>query len=183
MKVAILSASPNKKGLTQDCVDISLNVIEKSQCEAKQFKLNDYDLKRCEACGERGWGVCLNEHICKHKDDFNGLYQEISEYDAYIFVTPVYFWEMSEVAKTFFDRLKRCDAFKENSMIKDKKVICIAAAGGSGRGTKETIASFHILNHFIKLKNIAELEITKNNFESKKLEIKDAVQKLIDGEI
>ena len=50
----------------------------------------------------------------------------MGEFDSYIFVTPVYFYEMSESAKTFFDRLKRCDAFNDNSKIKGKKIVCIA---------------------------------------------------------
>ena len=53
-------------------------------------------------------------------DDFNEIYITMNEYDGYIFVTPVYFWEMSESAKTFFDRLKRCDVFNDNSKIKGR---------------------------------------------------------------
>lgn len=59
----------------------------------------------------------------------------MENFDAYVFITPVYFHEMSESAKTFFDRLKRCDAFNDDSKIKGKKIVCIACAGGSGSGT------------------------------------------------
>ena len=58
----------------------------------------------------------------------------MENFDAYVFVTPVYFHEMSESAKTFFDRLKR---FNDNSKIKGKKIVCIACAGGSGTEQKK----------------------------------------------
>ena len=92
----------------------------------------------------------------------------MSNFDAYIFITPVYFWEMSESAKTFFDRLKRCDAFNDNSKIKGKKIVCIACAGGSGNGTEETLKSFDILDHFLKTKMIGRIPVTKANFENQK---------------
>ena len=52
--------------------------------------------------------------------------------------------------KTFFDRLKRCDAFNENSKIREKKIVCIACAGGSGSGKEETFKSFDTLNYFLE---------------------------------
>ena len=130
------------------------------------------------ACGKRGWGICLEEHKCIQKDNFNEIYNYMSNFDVYIFVTPVYFWEMSESAKTFFDRLKRCDAFNDNSKIKGKRIICIACAGGSGNGTEETLKSFDILNHFLKTKMIGRIPITKFNFESQKKEIEKVINLL-----
>ena len=103
----------------------------------------------------------------------------MSDFNAYIFITPVYFWEMSESAKTFLDRLKRCDAFNDNSKIKGKKIICIACAGGSGNGTEETLKSFDILNHFLKTEMIGRIPVTKANFEKQKEEIKRAVNFLL----
>lgn len=104
-------------------------------------------------------------------DDFNEIYITMNEYDGYIFVTPVYFWEMSESAKTFFDRLKRCDVFNDNSKIKGKKFISIACAGGSGNGTENTLQAFDILNHFMKMDMIGKIPVTRFNFEEQKKEI------------
>ena len=54
---------------------------------------------------------------------------------------------MSESAKTFFDRLKRCDVFNDESKLKGKKIVAIACAGGSGSGTEETLKAFDTLNY------------------------------------
>ena len=160
MKVLILSFSsnqvnedsfiPNKIGLTFSCVE---------ECE-KQLKTLKYEY----------------EHICIQKDDFNEIYKYLENFDAYVFITPVYFNEMSESAKTFFDRLKRCDAFNDNSKIKGKKIVCIACAGGSGSGTEETLKSFDTLNYFLETEMYSRIPVTKANFENQKVIISDAMK-------
>lgn len=186
MKALILSFSenkvnedsfvPNKLGLTFACVEECKKELEKLGNDVEHICINKKNIKRCLVCGERGWGICLEEHKCVIKDDFNELYNYMSEFDTYIFITPVYFWEMSETAKTFFDRLKRCDAFNDNSNIKSKKIVCIACAGGSGNGTEETLKSFDILNHFLKTEMYARISVTRVNFEEQKELIKEAMK-------
>ncbi len=179
MKVCIISSSPNEIGLTMDCVNSCIEEIKNTKNDYKHFCLNKYNILRCQACGDRGWGICLNEHKCVLNDDFNDLYKEISEYDYYIFITPVYFHEMSESAKTFFDRLKRVDVFNDNSVIKGKKVISIACAGGSGTGTDSTLSSMKILTKFLKLETTAEIGVNKKNKEDKLTEIKNSVREMM----
>lgn len=178
MKVLILSFSnnqvnedsyiPNKIGLTFSCVEECENELKRLGNEVEHICMNKKNIKKCLACGKRGWGICLEEHKCIQNDNFNEIYEYMSDFDAYIFITPVYFWEMSESAKTFFDRLKRCDAFNDASKIKGKKIVCIACAGGSGNGTEETLKSFDILDHFLKTKMIGRIPVTRANFEKQK---------------
>lgn len=185
MKVLILSFSsnqvnedsyiPNKFGLTFSCVEECEKESKRLGNEVEHICINKKNIKKCLACGKRGWGICLEEHKCIQNDNFNEIYEYMSNFDAYIFITPVYFWEMSESAKTFFDRLKRCDAFNDDSKIKGKKIVCIACAGGSGNGTEETLKSFDILDHFLKTKMIGRIPVTKANFENQKEEIYKAM--------
>lgn len=186
MKVLILSFSankvnedsfvPNKIGLTFSCVDLCKGELEQNGYEVEHICINKKNINKCMACSSRGWGMCLKEHRCVMNDDFNDVYNEMAKFDAYIFITPVYFWEMSESAKTFFDRLKRCDAFNDKSQIRGKKIVSIACAGGSGSGTEETLKSFDILNHFLKTEMFGRIPVTKNNFEEQKLVIKKAMK-------
>lgn len=187
MKTLILSFSnnlvnedsfvPNKMGLTFSCVDVCAKYLDKQNIEYEHICMNKKNINKCYACGKRGWGICADQHKCIQKDDFNDIYEHMSDFDMYIFVTPVYFWEMSESAKTFFDRLKRCDAFNNDSKIKGKKIICIACAGGSGRGTEETLNSFDILCHFLNTEMIGRIPVTKFTFEEQKEKIYDAIKK------
>ena len=188
MKVLILGFSnnivsedsfiPNQKGLTKSCIDVCEDKLKELGYESEYICMNKKNINKCFACGARGWGICYNEHKCIQKDDFNSIYEHMNDFDAYIFVTPVYFWEMSESAKVFFDRLKRCDAFNEDSKIKGKKIISIACAGGSGRGTEEVLNSFDTLNHFLKTDMVGRIPVTKFNFDEQKSLIIDSIDKL-----
>lgn len=186
MKVLILSFSnnivnedsfvPNKIGLTFSVVEECEKSLKDLKYEFEHICMNRKNIKKCLACGPRGWGKCLEEHKCVQKDDFNDIYEYMENFDAYVFVTPVYFHEMSESAKTFFDRLKRCDSFNDNSKIKNKEIVCIACAGGSGSGTEETLMAFDTLNYFLKTEMYARIPVTKANFEKQKEIIKNAMK-------
>ena len=89
-------------------------------------------LQACRQCGN-GWGQCRKKQTCVIDDDFQALRKELHKADAIVFANPVYFGEMSEVAKSFLDRLRRCEAFKEGPL-SGKFFLGIAAAGGSGGG-------------------------------------------------
>lgn len=190
MKVLIFSFSnnkvnkdsfvPNEKWLTFSCVDECINELKEQKIESEHICMNIKNIKRCMACGERGWWNCLKGHKCAMDDDFNEIYNLMGEYDGYIFITPVYFWEMSESAKAFFDRLKRCDAFNDSSKIKGKKFISIACAGGSGSGTDNTLHAFDVLNHFLNMNMIGRIPVTKINYEEQKKEMQNSVRRFND---
>ena len=190
MKVLILSFSnnivnedsfiPNKKGLTMSCVEVCESKLKELGYEFEYICMNKKNINKCFACGPRGWGKCLENHLCVQKDDFNEIYKHMDNFDSYVFVTPVFFKEMSESAKVFFDRLKRCDAFNETSKIHGKNIICIACAGGSGSGTEETLKSFDILNYFLKTNMVGRIPVTKYDFDTQKKIIEDAIIKIIE---
>lgn len=186
MKTLILSFSnnlvnedsflPNKMGLTFSCVSIYEQKLKELGHEVEHICINKKNIKKCNACGKRGWGICCEKHICILNDDFNDIYKYMESFDNYIFITPVYFHEMSESAKTFFDRLKRCDAFNDESKIKGKKIICIACAGGSGRGTEKTLNSFDTLNYFLKTNMVGRIPVTRFDFEDQKKKIIESIK-------
>jgi len=188
MKTLILSFSPNNVdeesfvpneiGLTFSCVKECEEELKKVNIEFEHICINKKNIQKCLACGSGGWGTCFDNHVCRLKDDFNDTYSYMTKFDNYIFITPVYFWEMSESAKTFFDRLKRCDAFNSNSKIKHKKIVCIACAGGSGTGMEETLKSFDILNHYLETLMVGRIPVNRKNFEIQKFLIKKVMQEL-----
>ena len=65
---------------------------------------------------------------------FESLREKIYEADALVFATPVYWHDLSESAKIFLDRLRRCENLNDFKTFTGKKAIGIASAGGSGRG-------------------------------------------------
>jgi multimeric flavodoxin WrbA len=135
MKVVILSGTPKNEGLCCSCVDAALAGAEKSGANCEVVKLCDYELIRCAMCGD-GWGTCREEHVCAYGGDgFEEIRGNIADADALILATPVYWGDMTEVMKAFFDRFRRCEALKgQKGAIAGKPVLLIASPGGSGNG-------------------------------------------------
>jgi multimeric flavodoxin WrbA len=141
MRVLIFSSSPNIDGLTAACAAAAREGIQQAGGEVEEIRLNDLNIGSCSACNN-GWGTCLEGHICEVLDDFQATHERTLKADAYVFVTPVYWGDLSESMKVFTDRLRRCEASRaEESGLFEKPVIMVAAAGGSGNGMITCLAS------------------------------------------
>ncbi|MCR5108456.1 MAG: flavodoxin family protein [Lachnospiraceae bacterium] len=139
-KVAVIWSSPNTDGLTASAKDQFLNGLKEAGAEAEEIHLNSKYLEHCRACGN-GWGTCNKTGSCVIQDDFAGIYKTLSEADGIVWISAVYWSDMTEVFKAFFDRLRRCDA-AHNHDLAEKRCVLIACAGGTGRGTLECLQQF-----------------------------------------
>ena len=134
MRVIGLNASPNEDGLTATMLSAALEGAAEAGAQAEAVHLKQHTLLACLQC-ENGWGLCRREGRCIQEDDFAALKAQMEGADAIVISTPVYFGEVSEVAKNFLDRLRRCAfAGPQANVLKGKPVLGIAAAGGSGGG-------------------------------------------------
>ncbi|MFO8007434.1 MAG: flavodoxin family protein [Candidatus Brocadiia bacterium] len=178
MDVLIFAASPNKDGLTAECAEAALEGVRLSGAAAEVVYLNDEDIGLCQACA-RGWGTCLKEHYCQVEDGFQGLHKRTRSARAYVLVSPVYFGELSESAKAFFDRLRRCEATRgDESALRDKPIIGVAAAGGSGRGTDTCLHQMRRLFDHLGCDVADLLTITQRSRSYKPDAIRSAAQAL-----
>jgi multimeric flavodoxin WrbA len=139
MKCLAIQSSPNRDGLTASLAEAVLEGVEAEEGETELIHLNRMDVRPCIAC-DGGWGRC-REGDCVLEDDFEAIRGKIREADAFVFATPVYMHDLSESAKIFLDRLRRCEAFSGRGTCKGKKAIGIAAAGGSGSGAVKALLS------------------------------------------
>jgi multimeric flavodoxin WrbA len=179
MKVMIVTSSPNKDGLTAACGDAARLGAEEASAEVVRVDLNDISVGQCQACGN-GWGPCLNEHQCQVQDDFQNLHNSLKDMDAFVFITPVYWGDMSESAKAFFDRLRRCEAWKkENGYLQDKPVIAVAAAGGSGNGAISCLTSMEKLLMHVKAERFDFISITRKSRSYKLTTIKESTKAMV----
>jgi len=146
MKVVAIQTSPNHDGLTAETAKRVIKGLESAGHEAELFNLNDSVIKKCKAC-ETGWGQCRREGTCILKDDFAMLVDKMLAADGLVFTTPVYWWDISESAKTFLDRLRRCETHHGFKRFNDKRYIGIACAGGTGNGATRAL---NLLEEYLK---------------------------------
>ena len=134
MAVVGLNASPNQDGLTATMLKRALEGAAQAGATTEVVHMKALDLEACRQCDD-GWGLCRREGKCVIDDDFQSLREKLHAADAIVISNPVYFGEMSEVAKCFLDRLRRCEvAGPGESPLAGKFALGIAAAGGSGGG-------------------------------------------------
>jgi multimeric flavodoxin WrbA len=133
MKILGIHSSPNVDGLTSKTVQAVLKGASHEGADTEFINLNQLNIEPCNAC-DGGWGQCRREGECIQKDDFEMLHEKIHKADAIVFSTPVYWHDLSESAKIFLDRLRRCEVKSEFKALNGKFAIGIASAGGSGSG-------------------------------------------------
>lgn len=179
MKVMIVTSSPNKEGLTAACGESAKLGALESGAEVVMVDLNEMRIGHCSAC-ENGWGPCLNEHQCQVVDEFQILHNSMEGMDAFVFITPVYWGDMSESAKAFLDRIRRCEAWKKDkTYLQDKPVIAVAAAGGSGNGTISCLSSMERLLIHVKANRFDNVSITRKTRDFKLNTIKESVKSMV----
>ena len=150
MKLLIISGTPKTDGLTYSFVETAEKAAEELGVDVEVLRLSGLNLSKCRMCDD-GWGVCFSEHYCifGEKDGFSELQKKVHAADAYVYITPVYWGEVSEETKIFLDKLRRCEATKQwdsreeqVSLHRGKPSIVVAAAGGGGGGIISTFADY-----------------------------------------
>lgn len=181
VNVLILTGSPNDDGLTAACGLAAKDGAEKSGAEATIVNLNKLEIGNCHACGN-GWGTCGSKHFCQVKDDFQDLHASLTDYDAFVLITPVYWGDMSESCKAFVDRVRRNEAKKKDqTCFEGKPVLSVAAAGGSGNGITTCLTSMERFLLHVRAEKFDLIGVTQKNRRYKLETIREAAQEMING--
>ncbi|MGQ9732617.1 MAG: flavodoxin family protein [Candidatus Zipacnadales bacterium] len=156
VKILAIQTSPNEDGLTANMAQAALKGAAGVGAETELIHLRKRDIKACLAC-EQGWGLCRKENRCIIEDEFQSLREQMGIADGLIISTPVYFGEISEVAKSFLDRLRRCEfTLGEDSPIHGTPAIGISAAGGSGGGV---VTALEMLERYLRVIGIFPFDL------------------------
>ncbi len=176
MSVLIVWASPNKDGLTAACHESACKGVIRGGKQPVSIHLNSLQMERCRVCGN-GWGACKDKNgVCVIGDDFEELRRLHKEAEAVIIITAVYWHEMSEPAKAFYDRLRRFEA--KGDALPGKKCIVIAAAGGTGNGAVNCLVQMDNTMKHLKMEPRDRLPITRFSREYMLTAIENSAEKL-----
>jgi len=165
MKVLAIQTSVRPDGLTAALAQAVLQGAAEAGAETELLHLNRHLIRTCRACEPRGWGRCREGQDCViDDDDFQSLRAKVLGAAALVFATPVYFGDLSESAKTFLDRLRRAEwPRRDETPLKGRPVIGIAAAGGSGGGAVPAVANLERYMNYLQLQHVVYLPVSRQN--------------------
>ncbi|MDD6286547.1 MAG: flavodoxin family protein [Methanobacteriaceae archaeon] len=135
MKVVGIVGSPRSKGNTEFLVQTALNRIASEGIETKLITLHDKDINFCRGCD-----ACKKTDKCVIDDDMIDITEIVRDADGIIMSSPVYFGDMTGLAKTFIDRLR---PLRNNHALKNTVCGAISTGGFRNGGQESTIASIH----------------------------------------
>ncbi len=178
----IITASPNKDGLTAACGRAACNGIQAAGGRAEILDISEMNLRPCRICGN-GWGTCRSAGKCVIDDALASIQEKIRDCGGLFLVTPVYFGQPSERMKYFCDRCRRCEAFRGGgSWTRGKPVNLVAAAGGSGNGTATTLVELENWCRHVQAIPQERIGITRFNRAAALAVIEDAGARLVRGD-
>jgi len=160
-KIVVIWSSPNGDGLTAQAKNRLLAGVRAAGAQAEEVPLNALRLEHCRACGN-GWGTCRKDASCVIGDDFAPLYDKLAGADGIVFVTAVYFHDLTEQFKALLDRLRRCDAFT-GKRLRDKRCFLTACAGGTGLGAIECLTLLEKTLGHVGMKACDRIPVTRFN--------------------
>ena len=126
--------SPRKNGNTHGMLETMLAAAERAGAETDIVFLGDLVIGDCNGCH-----ACWRGKECPRGDDMNGLYGRITESDAIVFGTPVYWYGPTAPMKAFLDRFVYFNCPEHRPLIKGKAAVLVAPWEESGREAAEPL--------------------------------------------
>ncbi len=129
LKVVGIVGSPRSGANTEYMVRYTLEELEKLGFETEVVTLHDKTINYCVGCDR-----CKETNECAISDDMQELTKKVADADGIIMGSPVYFGNITGLAKSFIDRLRplrNVHAFKY-------KVCGAITTGGFRNGGQET---------------------------------------------
>ena len=135
LKVVGIVGSPRKDGNTEYMVRKCLEYISQEDIEVELVTLHDKNISFCVGCDS-----CKATNKCVINDDMQMLTDKVRDADGVIMSSPVYFGDMTGLAKTFIDRLR---PLRNVHAFKYKVCGAVSTGGFRNGGQESTIASIH----------------------------------------
>lgn len=105
MKIVMLTGSPRKKGTSALLADRFMEGARENGHQVFRFDTAFKKVSGCRACD-----YCRGHNgECVRKDDMDALYEPLLAADLVVFVTPLYYFDMSGQLKNTVDRFYAID--------------------------------------------------------------------------
>ncbi|HPJ38651.1 MAG TPA: flavodoxin family protein [Spirochaetota bacterium] len=136
MKIAGISGSPRKNGSTESIIHHCLSFFDNKGYETDFISLRESQIGPCIHCD-----FCKEKPRCSKDEEANRVNNILSDADAIIVASPVYFGSMTGQLKCLFDKTR---PLRRDGMKLKGKIGAAIATGGSRNGGQElTIQGIH----------------------------------------
>ena len=119
-KVLIINGSNRVGGNTDMLLANLISGIKSTDVSETQYFLRNKIIKDCRGCY-----FCYKNGFCSTKDDMQEIHNEIQNSDLMILASPMYYWGVTGLMKTFIDRLYLYYPRRNRNLIAGKKAIII----------------------------------------------------------
>ena len=119
-RIVIINGSLRADGNTDAIIKSLLDGAESTDAKIKQYVLRDKKINGCKGCY-----YCYKNNNCSIKDDMHEIHHEIQKSDLIILASPMYWWGVTGLMKTFIDRLYLYYPKRNEHFVAGKKLLLI----------------------------------------------------------
>ena len=147
MKVLAINGSARKDGNTALLINAVFEQLNKEGIETEMVQLSGKIMEPCKAC----W-ACSGKKNCVHKkDQFQEIFEKMTQADGIILGSPVYTANMSANMQALLERASVVtDMNRSENLFAHKVGTAVTAARRGG-----ALSALDSMNHFFMLQNIA----------------------------
>lgn len=150
MRIRILgiSGSPRKEEISGTYKLVS-TVLENTGLDYDMISLRGKNIGGCIACLG-----CAKDNVCKVKDDFTNLREEIVAADAYVIGAPNYYSTLNATTHAFLERWFQF-RHQEGDLLWGKLGVAVGVGGMDGRFPADDIEKFFMYNFIETVAKVA----------------------------
>jgi len=136
--ILILKGSPREKGNSAVLADQLFAGAKEAGAKVESVYLHGMDIQPCDACD-----VCQNGYEgCIIEDDMQSLYPKITEADAIVISSPIYWFTISAQTKLCIDRWYALEC-EEKKTLRGKQLGIVLVYGDTDLYTSGGINAIH----------------------------------------
>ena len=136
MNITIITSSPRRNGSSRLLADRFADGAREAGHEVYLFDGSIENVAPCKACG-----ACDETHKCVQFDPFSILASKLEKADLIVFVTPIYYFNVTAQLKCIIDRMH---SFDKDSLW-GKRMALITTSHGPETVVKPTLDSFDMI--------------------------------------
>lgn len=119
-KIVVINGSLRVRGNTDTLLASLMDGIGGTNVTVTSHVLRDKRIQDCRGCNH-----CFEHGRCALKDDMQEIHDDLRSSDLLVLASPLYWWGVTGVMKTFIDRLYLYYPCSNAKMIAGKKAIII----------------------------------------------------------